>query len=117
MKNSKYTLEQIREFWTEQAKIHKKSPAASWSDVPVIEMEIREIISLIENGDKVIDVGCANGYSSLAIASQRKVKLKGVDYIPEMITEANERLKEICGSLMGEAEFQVGDITDLQENE
>ncbi|NBO25135.1 MAG: class I SAM-dependent methyltransferase, partial [Chlamydiae bacterium] len=46
---------------------------------------------------------------------QRKVQLKGVDYIPEMIAEANERIKEIGNSLKGIAEFQVGDITKLKE--
>ena len=66
MSQNKYTSDQIRNFWTEQANTHGESASASWSDTPVIEMEIQNILSHIEDGDSVLDIGCANGYSSLA---------------------------------------------------
>ena len=39
----------------------------------------------LSDGDKVLDIGCANGYSTVQFASQRKIDIRGVDYIPEMV--------------------------------
>jgi len=115
MSQNKYTSDQIRNFWTEQANTHGESSSASWSDTPVIEMEIQNILSHIEDGDSVLDIGCANGYSSLAFASQRRLKLRGLDYIPEMIKQAKARLSKIKSGLPSEVSFDFGDIMTLGE--
>lgn len=110
-----FNLEQIRDFWTQQALKYRQSLAASWSDLPVIEMEIREILKRLNDGDKVLDIGCANGYSTVQFASKRRINIRGLDYVPEMIQEAQLRLSEVANSLLGAAEFVVGDITALNE--
>src|SRR5579862_7785775 len=74
------SLERIREFWTSQAVEHEQSPSASWSDHPVIELEIKEILKRIQNGDRVLDVGCANGFTTLSLASNKNVTVRGLDY-------------------------------------
>ena len=109
----KYSLEQIRIFWTEQARVHGQGAAASWSDFRVMEMEVREIVKRLSDGDRVLDVGCANGFSTAQFASQRDVNVRGVDYIPEMIEQARQRLQEIGHRLRGGVEFAQGDITAL----
>lgn len=111
----KFGLKQIREFWTQQACQHGQSPAASWSDRMVIEMEVREFLDRLNDGDRVLDAGCANGYSTLQFASQKKIAIRGLDYIPEMIDEARLRLKGWARALRGTVEFEVGDVTALQE--
>jgi ubiquinone/menaquinone biosynthesis C-methylase UbiE len=111
----KLTLEQIREFWTQQAIQHGQSPSASWSDHMVIEMEIREILNHLTDGDKVLDIGCANGYSTIQLAAQRKIQIRGLDYVPEMIEQGNQRLSELKGRLSGTVEFGVDDIRALGE--
>jgi ubiquinone/menaquinone biosynthesis C-methylase UbiE len=111
----KLTLEQIREFWNQQALEHGQSPKASWSDQMVIEMEIREILKWIADGDKILDVGCANGYSTLQFAAHRQVNIRGLDYIPEMIQQARARLDTLTDQLRSTVEFDVGDITQLHE--
>ncbi len=111
----KYTIEQIRQFWTEQAREHGKSYAASWSDQPVIEMEIRQLLRWLTDGDQVLDVGCANGYSTVQFAAQKQVHIRGVDYIPEMIEQARLRLEDFHDKLVGNVTFDVGDITELKE--
>jgi ubiquinone/menaquinone biosynthesis C-methylase UbiE len=111
----KFSLEQIRAFWTDQALEHGQAPAASWSDTLVMDMEIRQIVARLSDGDRVLDIGCANGYSTLQLASHRKIRIRGLDYIPEMIAEAQKRLAAFDGKLQGSAEFAVGDITSLQE--
>ena len=111
----KYDGEQIRAFWSEQAKQHRGSPCASWSDVTMIEKEICEIVARLDDDDRVLDVGCANGYSTVRFAAQKRIVIRGIDYIPEMIAEARRRLGNLPSPLLGEVEFDVGDITSLEE--
>jgi ubiquinone/menaquinone biosynthesis C-methylase UbiE len=113
--SEKYDLKQIFEFWTQQATSHQQSPSASWSDQSVIEMEIQAIANYLTDGDKVLDVGCANGYSSINFARDKKIILRGLDYIPQMIEYANLHLSKVRHLLTGQAEFAVGDITALEE--
>jgi ubiquinone/menaquinone biosynthesis C-methylase UbiE len=109
------TQSEVFDFWTKQAREHGQSPSASWSDHCVIDMEIREITAHLADGDKILDVGCANGYSSIQFASARRVSLRGLDYIPEMIEEAKSRLGALKDNLRGSVSFDVGDITQLNE--
>jgi ubiquinone/menaquinone biosynthesis C-methylase UbiE len=113
--SEKFDLEEIRHYWTEQALENEQSSSASWSDRMVIDMEVREIIKRLQDGDQVLDVGCANGYSTIQYASQRNIQIRGVDYIPEMIDQARLRLQAMAGMLQGSAQFGVGDITALTE--
>jgi ubiquinone/menaquinone biosynthesis C-methylase UbiE len=105
----------IREFWREQAIAHGESPAASWSDVRMIELEIRAIGDRLEDGDSVLDVGCANGYSTVQFATRRAARVRGVDYVPEMIASARSRLAALPAPLRGKVEFAVGDAAQLDE--
>jgi ubiquinone/menaquinone biosynthesis C-methylase UbiE len=112
---TKLDLEQIRSFWTQQAKEHGQAPSASWSDRMVIEMEIREIVKRLSDGDRILDVGCANGFSTVRFAAQRKAHVRGVDYIPEMVEEARRRLSNLPNPLQGAVEFAQGDVTAMAE--
>jgi len=112
---TRLTQDEVYEYWTRQAHDHGQSPSASWSDHRVIEMEIAEIIKRLSDGDHVLDAGCANGYSSVQFACSRQIHLRGLDYIPEMIEQARDRLNSMKGKLAGSVEFGLGDITDLKE--
>jgi len=112
---TKFTLEDIRSYWTKQAQEHGQSSAASWSDASVIDMEIREIVQRLSDGDRVLDIGCANGYSTVQYACAKQIAIRGIDYIPEMIVQADARLSGIADRLVGRVEFATGDITALSE--
>lgn len=112
---NKFNLKQIHEFWLQQALKHGQSHSASWSDRMVIDMEIGEVNKYLSDGDKVLDVGCANGYSTVQFASEKRITIKGVDFADEMIVNARSRLKECRDKLSGKVEFQIGDITSLDE--
>ncbi|MGI9518983.1 MAG: class I SAM-dependent methyltransferase [Pirellulaceae bacterium] len=113
-KSSKFDLDQIRGFWTERAQQHGKSHAASWSDGHVIELEIDKIASYLQTGDKVLDIGCANGYSTLELARRAAIEIQGLDYVPEMIQQARRRLETAEDKCRARTSFAVGDITDLE---
>src|SRR6516162_8626542 len=108
-----FSPEQIFDYWTSQAFEHRQSPSASWSDHPAIELEIREITKWLQDGDAVLETGCANGYSSVCFACARRIHIRGVDYIPEMVEQARLRLNREKEQLKGSVEFAVGDITQL----
>src|SRR4029450_4010939 len=111
----RYSQEQVRQYWSQQAVEHGQSHAASWSDRMVIELEIREIVRYLSDGDRVLDVGCANGYSTIQFACQKRVDVRGVDYIPEMVDQARRRAASMASALSGRGGFEVGDATALQE--
>lgn len=111
----RYSVEQIRQYWTDQAEQYGQSHAASWSDRYAIDLEIKEVLKWLQDGDSILDIGCANGYSTLAFAAQKNVKIRGADYIPEMIAEANNHLGAVRGNLKGDVSFYVGDILDIKE--
>ena len=113
--NAKFSEEEIRRFWTEQAKKHGTHPAASWSDVLMIDKEITEIVARFQDGDRILDVGCANGYSTLKYAELANIHIRGIDYIPEMIASAKKRAQDNPEMIRGTVEFEVGDIRTLGE--
>jgi len=113
----KFSLEQIREYWTRQALQHRQSPAASWSDRMAVELEIREISKRLADGDRVLDVGCANGYSTIQFATKKRIRIRGLDFVPEMIEQARLQLSEMSDKLLGTVEFDVGDVTALDREQ
>jgi ubiquinone/menaquinone biosynthesis C-methylase UbiE len=107
---------EIKQYWQDQALLHGLSPSASWSDHMVIEMELRELSAFIADGQRILDVGCANGYSTARLAAAKNVSIKGIDYVPEMIASARERIA--AGQADGSrVTFEVGDITDIEESD
>jgi SAM-dependent methyltransferase len=104
--------DEIREFWSEQARIHGESSAASWSDHRVIELEIAAIGARLRAGERVLDAGCANGYSSARYAALG-AHVVGVDYVPAMIENAESRRRALPEEVAARLEFRVGDITSL----
>ena len=109
------TLEQIRAYWTEQARVHGESPAASWSDASAIDLEIREIANRLHDGDRVLDIGCGNGYSTVQFAARKRISIRGIDYVPVMVHHARARAAALSDRLATKPEFDVGDVTALQE--
>lgn len=111
----KFSVDRVREYWSQQALKHGQSHEASWSDKMAIEMEIREIVRHLADGDDVLDVGCANGYKTVQFASQKRIVIRGVDASPEMVTEACSRASGLDHELLGEIDFRGGDIVALDE--
>jgi ubiquinone/menaquinone biosynthesis C-methylase UbiE len=101
----------ILEFWSKQAKIHKQSHAASWEDNYAIDLEIRTIGKHIREGDRVLDVGCANGYSAFHHLARGVQTITGVDFSPQMIEQA-EGARRTCSD-PARVSFKVGDVRRL----
>lgn len=110
----RYTLEQIRDYWTEQAKKFKTAHTASWADKMAIHLEIQEICKHLNENDNVLDIGCGNGYSTVQYALMQGIDILGLDYVPEMIESAKSIMANCDGNLAGRVDFGIGDILDLK---
>jgi ubiquinone/menaquinone biosynthesis C-methylase UbiE len=112
----KIAVKEEHKFWTRKALNHGESPAASWSDTMAIEIEIKEICKHLTDGDKALDVGCANGYSTVRFASQKHINIRGIDFVPQMIELARLRASKLHKNVQNRLTFEIGDITDLKES-
>jgi ubiquinone/menaquinone biosynthesis C-methylase UbiE len=112
----KLNEDEIRDYWRNQAANFGKDHRASWTDVHAINLEIAEISKRLRDDTRVIDIGCANGFSTINYAQRFRIDIKGVDYIPEMIAAAKVRLSALAAApLMGAVTFAPGDIIALDE--
>lgn len=113
----KLGLDAIKDFWTRQAAEHQLATSVSWADQPIIDLEVQAIVKHLHDGDRVLDVGCANGYSTTQFALHRQIRIRGLDYIPEMVEQARLRLKDphLAAQLADRVEFDVGNIMALAE--
>ena len=101
----------IKQTWDNQAEKHKESHWASWGDNYAISLEVENIAKYIKEGDNVLDIGCANGYSTFEQFNRNKIKIHGVDYSEKMIEHAQESKKN--KKLGDQITFSVGDIRQL----
>ncbi len=101
----------IKEYWENQGKVHEDSHWASWGDNWIIDLEIDNIASYIKDGDSVLDMGCANGYSTFKQYEKHNLNnIVGIDFAEHMIKAANERLNK---NSTANIRFEQGDIREI----
>ncbi len=81
-------------YWEKSAQKNKYSHSASWGDINVINLEIKNVSKYIEGGDYVLDAGCSNGYSTFEIAKKKKIKINAFDYSNKSIDYALKNNKK-----------------------
>jgi ubiquinone/menaquinone biosynthesis C-methylase UbiE len=101
----------IREFWDNQANQFESHHSASWGDKFAIDLEIENIAKYIKNGSTVLDVGCANGYSTFRQLECSPKYITGIDFSEPMIKFANEQKKKAG---IKNVDFFIGDIRNIQ---
>jgi ubiquinone/menaquinone biosynthesis C-methylase UbiE len=102
----------IKKFWDTQGNIYGSSHMASWGDEYAIELEIDIVAKYLKNNDFVLDVGCANGFSTFKqLEKNSTLNLMGVDFSESMIDNAKKRLKTISNS--NNISFEIGNILNL----
>jgi ubiquinone/menaquinone biosynthesis C-methylase UbiE len=111
----KFSEDEIREYWRNQAVSFGDNHRASWTDVHAINLEIAAMSNRLRDGMRVIDIGCANGFSTISYAQRFRIDIKGVDYIPEMVAAANERFAAQPAPPTGAVTFATGNILALDE--
>jgi ubiquinone/menaquinone biosynthesis C-methylase UbiE len=103
----------ILDHWNKQADMHGVSYSASWGDLFAIQLEIDTIGAFIHAGDRVLDVGCANGFSMLHHLDKNPASLTGVDFSEGMIRSAQVNVEKVQEK-QALVQFEVGDIRKLR---
>jgi len=99
----------IQEYWDEQAKRYKDSPLATMPDLISYDLETKEILKHIKDNNRVLDIGCGNGYKDVEICKHKNVTIKGIDYSGDMIAIAKNYESDML-------KFEQGDILNLKES-
>jgi ubiquinone/menaquinone biosynthesis C-methylase UbiE len=99
----------IKQFWEKRAldnsnKINTEM-GNTLDDVNLRKLEIKAILKYIRNNQKVLDVGCGNGYSTIDFASSKKILIDGVDYSKQMILNARKLLSYKRNKIKGKVNF------------
>jgi 2-polyprenyl-3-methyl-5-hydroxy-6-metoxy-1,4-benzoquinol methylase len=66
----KLNEDEIRDYWRNQAISFGEDHKASWTDVNAINLEIAEVSRRLRDDTRVIDIGCANGFSTINYAQR-----------------------------------------------
>lgn len=80
------------------------------NDINIRDLEIRLLLEYIKDDDKILEVGCGNGFTSQEIIKIRQVDIEAIDFSEDMIRLAKQR--EIANT-NGTATFNVGNALEL----
>ena len=100
----------VREFWDQQATLHKGSDLATNPDQHYRNLEIEHILRAIGalEPKAILDVGCGNGFTTERISEQHPdAVITGIDFSQDMINEAN---RHHSGNNI---DYRVGDVLSL----
>jgi ubiquinone/menaquinone biosynthesis C-methylase UbiE len=107
------STDHIKEYWESQGQTHCASHWASWGDNWMMDLEIETIGKHIKEGDRVLDIGCANGYATFRQAESNKLaSIVGVDFAESMVSAARRTKEQKC--LGDDVSFFEGDVRSLQ---
>lgn len=112
----------IKSHWNKIAKedvayakdIYPLKYCGTYKDYNLQHLEMRTLLSYIEDGSTVVEIGCGKGYNTLFVAWAKKISILGIDYSKEMIAEAKRNKTITENKLKGTVDFIVGDIMDLE---
>ena len=96
------------DFWNSRAAL---GFCAGTNDFMIKRLEIEAIGGYAQDGMKILDFGCGNGVTAMALAKQKAVDLTGLDYAAEMIGQAVVAAEK--EDLKGSVSFEVADHLKL----
>lgn len=108
--------ERVREneaHWVGTAAAHGAKHDASWKDGGAMELEFRNLLPFVRAGDRVLDAGCANGYTTFRLLCNRPSVLHAFDTCAPMIAAAR-KAAAACDS-QGRISFYRADIREIPE--
>lgn len=82
------------------------------SDFNLRELEIDTACEYIQDGYRLLDVGCGTGYALRQYAGRFHIKGSGIDYAENMIKTAQKKASQ-ANTLRGEIEFKNASVTEI----
>lgn len=102
--------EKMRVFWSNRAKLFRNDPKANTNDLWLREIEINFVNNILKSHSfkRVMDFGCANGYSTFKLARlNKKITFIGIDINNDMINIANKSVKKENSSNVFFRQFDI----------
>lgn len=112
MENNSYK-KIVSDHYANVANQHQLSLTSTMPDQNVRRLEIKNIVSNLNDEDNCLEVGCGNGAASVEISKIKRITLNSTDFSQEMIELAKQQsLTGVKGSL----KFIHQDILELNES-
>ena len=105
------TRASILAHYESEARQHGTDAESTIKDPRVRAMEIAAIARHVKDGDRLLEIGCGNGYAAIEIARRAAVHIDGFDVTPAMVDLARRQPRD---GLKGTVEFVLGDILTFQ---
>lgn len=106
----KTDVKKVGAVWDDFARKYGLDCRASTPDAYLVDLEIRTLSKYIGNGERILDIGCGNGYTFIKLAQKKAIEVIGIDISPEMIKCAKQMLGNHMGKLKGKVQFELGNI-------
>ena len=104
------TREEILDHYKGHADTYGLEAASTIEDLHARDLEVAAIRGYLGDGQRVLEVGCGNGYTAATIAAALTVDIDAFDLSPDLIALARKRPSE---GLAGSIGFRVGDVLEL----
>ena len=104
----------IKKYWDSQGEKYEDSHVASWGDNHMIDLEINLISSFIKKDQKILDAGCANGFSTFKQFEKfnKNIDITGIDFSESLIKFAKKKKNNIFSD-NNNINFFVNDIRNI----
>ncbi|NMM46718.1 class I SAM-dependent methyltransferase [Rhodospirillaceae bacterium KN72] len=106
----KFTTEQILDLYREQAAKHGDGGTSTIQDIRTRVLEIEALAAHLSDGEKVLEVGCGNGFVAEELVKLFSIDLDAFDFSPDMIEIAQKRKIE---NAKGHVSYAVNDVLKL----
>jgi SAM-dependent methyltransferase len=107
------TSESICDYWNQQASLYGQDEQATMPDTYLRSLEIRNLTKYITPQDRILDVGCGNGFGTIFLARATANEVVGIDVAPKMIDRANDRLAKSEPDIRSRVRFMTGTVLNI----
>lgn len=120
MSDYEQQLAQEAELWGSDAERSAQTVSPDWRyhrhlrhNIVYHTRDIDEFLSCVQPGMTVLELGCASGWLTLAMA-QRGAQAQGIDISEKSLNIARQYYDSICDSVSGSVTYRVADLNALE---
>ncbi len=116
-------LKEIKNHWENWSDSYGDDLRATTKSSNIKKLEIKAIKGYIDKHARkplesldVLEVGCGNGFNSIALLEEFKFNIEGFDFISGMVKSAISNAIYVSSNLKNKINFYQGDILNLNED-
>lgn len=110
----KFTVEQIVSLYESEAKKHGESGTSTIQDIRTRQLEMAALFSYISDGQRVLEIGCGNGFVAQAMVERFAIDLDAFDFSADLIAIARNRKIDAA---RGRVHFSQGDVLAMAQQD